>query len=163
MECEYCRQPVEKDILNCTNCGAGVVATTDVGGLMPLPKDEIVWAQPRAYKGYVVWGYSDYFTEIAVYQFWLGDKIIETIELSREMIKQFVPEHQDSIAFAWELFELTQGEEEVLRIAQQNYKGKHPATFDIKYVPTPREEYAEGMSRDRILQAVRAGERVFVF
>lgn len=139
--CEYCGQISTSD--PCQHCGAN-------GSKLPHPQKEVRW-HPYFYNGYMVWPSSvDDFESILRYYFYLGDTLVDKIQFPRNFIYR-IEGHDDFSfdmrRFVWKLFQISQGEEEVLRMeekVQQNTRVL-PATFEIRRIEPEKltEEEAE--------------------
>lgn len=128
MKCEYCG--TDKQIGEyCEKCGA------------PLPKkqDEHDYRYgPQFYNGYIVYEIEKAWTDVIEVQFWLGCELIERFELTRDFVRERVPECCDEMSFFWDLFLLARGEKDVLEWKERN--NKYPATFLVTRVENPEKE-----------------------
>ena len=95
------------------------------------------------YNGYMLWPEREwgFQNDIKRIYFWLGDRLVETIELNMEIIRQFVKEGESCLPLFWDLFCLTQDQEEVMRIRDQNVAS--PALFEIKAVRPPQYSFEQ--------------------
>ena len=149
MKCAYCKQKVDSDQEKCPNCGSSERESsqayiTDYG--------------PFFYEGYIVWMTYDglWPPDRASWYFYLGDKLIETITLDREVVFKFVPKGVSVMPFVWDLFKVAAGEKEVLRVQEQNTR--RPAVFEIRCVSADeREEWLAGLTYTDVLIAAREG------
>jgi len=151
MKCAYCKQEIGKDQEKCPNCGAIEREGSQESYTMDYG--------PTFYNGYVVWMLLDdmWPPDRASWYFYLGDRLIETITLDREIVHKFVPEGQSVMPFVWDLFKVAAGEEEVLRIKEQNTC--KPIVFEIRRVPADeREEWVIGLTYADVLIAAREGK-----
>lgn len=146
--CQYCGQESKNG--HCVNCGS-----TNFGD---TPKERICKGQPFYYNGYVVWWLADILTFKVTYLFYLGDRLVENITLSRDILDRFVPKHCDPMSFVWSLFELAQGKEEVLQIVEQN-TSRMPAHFEIRYSPSKHEKWIGSLTQRDVEEAIIAGRR----
>lgn len=146
----------------CDYCGAergedGTCPGCQASGTDSQPASQIVKGEPFHYNGYVIWWLADWAYDTAEYLFYLGDRLVERFTISREVLRMFVPEYESAMPFIWDLFLLAQGEEEVLQVVEQN--AVKPATFKMTLMPTPKEEYALGLSYQAVGAAIATGER----
>jgi hypothetical protein len=101
---------------------------------------------PFTYKGYVCFAMHE---SMAMYdlesiQFWLGDRLVDTINAPRTLLDKFVKEGEDTLPFFYNLLKVSQGEEEVMHIEAMN-KDRH-AMFEIRRLPSEAEEFAYRVS-----------------
>lgn len=150
--CQYCGERVTSNV--CVGCGS-----TDLGD---IPEERICKGDPFFYNGYIVWRIADFYQDQATYLFYLGDRLVETITLSRDILDQFVPRHCTAMPFIWDLFELAQGEKEVLRVVEQN-TSRGPAEFEIRSVLSEREKWVGSLTQRDIEDAIIAGKRELVY
>ncbi len=61
------------------------------------------------YNGYVIWVLPNLASRTVKYIFYLGSKVIDTIEFSIDLLRQHVEPWVSDNKFIWELFELSQG------------------------------------------------------
>ena len=132
MKCDYC-QSTEQTGERCGKCGA------------PLPKGDTKRLEPFFYRGYIVWDMLDYARDVYITQFWLGEKLIESIEIPRQIMREFVKEGESSLSFIYGLLEVAQGKEEVMRIEEMN--SKYPASFEIRRIEN---EYLQTFRRQMV-------------
>ena len=154
--CQYCGNEEEADEKRCAGCD-----TVSFGEQLAQQRYE---GNPFPYNGYVVWWIRDIISmplQTVEYLFYLGDQLVERIILDRDIIKRFVPEHGDVMPFIWDLFKLAQGEEEVLRITEQN--AVKPVIFEITVKHSPAEEWAIGLTRNDVYHAVAEGRRELTY
>lgn len=143
-KCDYCLQDNSEDRKTCKFCGAEIVDK----------KSADIWrSAPFLYNGYVVYLTQNYCANTLSCSFWLGDKLVETFEISIEALRQLVPEGEDTVHFFWKLLEVAQGTEEVLRIKEQN--SKYPAMFEIRRIENPELARWGSMNVLDIAQEVR--------
>ena len=128
--CDYCGQSSDETL--CPSCGSRSFDSK--------PVSQIVRGEPFRYNGYVVWWLADWAYDTTEYLFYLGDRLVERFTISREVLRMFVPEGQSVMPFIWDLFLVAQGEEEVLRVVEQNTI--KPVVFKITRKPSSREKYA---------------------
>jgi len=150
--CAYCKQECDDEYKKCPNCQSQEFEEPK-SWWRPSPEGQSIF-----YNGYVVWVLHDekFWADRCSFYFYLGDKLVETIVLDRDVMRQFVPEGESVMAFVWDLFRVAVGEEEVLRVQEQN---KHrPATFEIRRVPSEREEWLASLTRSDVLTAALTGE-----
>lgn len=95
------------------------------------------------------------------YLFYLGDRLVERIAVDRDIVRMFVPGHCEVMPFIWDLFKVVQGEEDVLCVTEQN--AIKPATFEITVKHSPEQEWAIGLTRHDLYDAIAAGERELVY
>ena len=93
------------------------------------------------------------------WHFFLGERLIESITVDREVYRKFVPKNEDGRAFIWELFKVAQGEQEVARVQAMNER-KSPL-FEIKRVETEREEWLSSLTFEQYIEASRKGVEIF--
>ena len=149
--CDYCGQSSGE--VQCPDCGSRSFGSK--------PVSQITKGEPFHYNGYVVWWLAtDWAYDKAEYLFYLGDRLVERFTISRDVLRMFVPEYQSSMPFIWDLFLIAQGEEEVLRVVEQNTT--KPRTFRITLDPSPEKEYALGLSISVMHEAIAAGQRRLV-
>ena len=81
----------------------------------------------------------DDFETILRYYFYLGTELVEVIQFPRQFIYRI--EGYDKFTFSirgfvWKLFQIAQGEEEVLRLEERvaENRGILPATFEIRRI-----------------------------
>ena len=133
MNCEYCGQDEWRGSI-CARCGGkrGDHAT----------KDRIEKGEPFPYNGFIVWPIRKWndFTSGSwdrEFHFYLGDRLIEIISISKEMWQELYPPSVPAAAytisepmkFVWELFRVAQGDkEELIQVGKNNYD-KKPAMF----------------------------------
>ena len=132
MNCEYCGRDEWRGTV-CARCGGERQEHTT--------KDRIEKGEPFSYNGFIVWAIRKWndFTSGSwdrEFHFYLGDRLIEIISISREMWYELYPPSEsanttlaDPMKFIWELFQIAQGdEEELIQIGKNNYD-KKPAMF----------------------------------
>ena len=138
--CSYCGQKSNPELVCCKYCGA------------PLP--EYPWqtwrTEPYFYNGYVVWGLKEnsFMLDRVSYYFYLGERLIDVVMVDTDVIRKFVPEYCDFMGFIFDLFKLSQGKEEVIRVVEVN--SIKPATFEIHRLDLS--EYA-GLSLGQFYEA----------
>lgn len=138
--CAYCKQGNLSGVTACEYCGAPF-------GDGSLREDyRIRRGEPMFYNGYMLWPeYVSYFeSDVKRLYFWLGDRLVETIELPVETIRSLVKEGESNLPLFWDLFCLTQEPGEVLRIQEQNTI--RPATFEIRAIVERPPTYDELMA-----------------
>lgn len=144
MRCEYCNQENTSNRKTCAHCGAELVERK--------PAD--VWrSDPFFYNGYMVYLTRDIASDKVGCCFWLGAQLVERFEVPRITLDMLVPEGTDLMPFFWELLLVAQGEQEVLRIQEQN--DKYPATFEIRRIENTEKTRWSSMSILNIVQEVR--------
>lgn len=146
--CDYCHLPSKGEGC-CPNCQSTSFDSEPVG---PIRE-----GHPFYYNGYVVWWLENWAHDTAEYLFYLGDTLVERFTVSREVLRAFVPEHCDAMPFIWDLFLLAQGEEEVLRVVEQNTI--KPRVFEVTIRQDVKEYETLGLSYSDLCTALRAGER----
>lgn len=121
-KCIYCQTTSWGD--NCPHCGA--------------PKYEVYKEKPRfermdpfGFNGYVIWPIKDWARDIYQIHFYLGDRLVDIIEFTRGALAE-IEQGIDPMYRIWDLFLLSQGEEEVIRIKEQNKI--QPCMFEIRRV-----------------------------
>lgn len=144
--CSYCQQ--EK-------CGCGAASYTE-----PV-EDRYSEGSPSFYNGYIVWSIYDRWRNTCSWYFYAGDRLVETITLAREVYDRFVPENTDGMSFIWDLFNVAQGEGEILRIMGMNQQ--RPAQFEIRLIQPPGDAWAQSLTRQDLHTAIRSGERELVY
>ena len=97
---------------------------------------------------------------VDTYHFYLGERLVESITVSRELVTRFVEHGTQAMGFVWDLFKLAQGEKKVLKVQEQN--SKKPATFEIHYVTTPDETRRAFLTMRDLEKAIAEGQRKFV-
>ena len=140
--CSYCEQPNHKENEFCKYCGAE---------LDRIDKACIQKGEPFAYNGYIVWPIKNIPMDFLEYHFYLGDRLVDVIKISRDILLNFVPQGTSEMGLVWDLFLVSQGEEEVLHIVEQNKVD--PACFELKRVPTEREAYIDNLSIEDLMEA----------
>lgn len=116
MKCEYCGSDGvagEK----CVKCGAPFSKEKN------NPYENTLYGGPYHYNGFIVYTERhgwDPFGTVTV-SFWLGRDMIESFELSNQIIKQHVGPGEDVIGFFWDMFRVTH-ENEVMHYQEQNSK-----------------------------------------
>lgn len=151
--CQYCGSEKEADEKRCTGC--------DAASFGEQAARRFYEGKPFHYNGYVVWWIEDIMHQTVEYLFYLGDRLVECITFSRCVLEQFIPESCDAMPFIWDLFKLAQGEEEVVRITEQNTI--KPVVFEITVKRSPEQEWAVGLMRNGIYQALVDGERELTY
>lgn len=133
--CRYCQTKNDKKQVSCTACGAEFSSESE----------ETTWIE--YYMGYVIHIIKSVHTgdETLTFVFYLGDKVVERFSIEREVIRKFVPPYVSWMPFIFDLFKLAQGEEEVLRITEQNKMA--PAVFDVRLADSAR-DYREALTLD---------------
>lgn len=144
--CDYCELESSGED-ECPGCGARSFGSK--------PASHVFESQPMHYNGYVIWWIENLWHDSAEFLFYLGDRLVERFSLSREVLRMFVPEHCSMMPFIWDVFLVAQGEEEVLRVAEQNTI--RPATFEITLKPPAEEEWATGLSYRDVCAAIAIG------
>jgi hypothetical protein len=147
MICEYCGHKNEKGVTVCKTCNA------------PLKAKEEPTTQkyrPFLYNGYMLWPEVDWASEKVTMHFWLGDRLVESISLTRLALQMLVPEGTSDTHIFWELFKVAQGEEEVLRVQELNKR--YPATFEIRRVEHPDKEYWSSIDLEQLKEMYRKGK-----
>jgi len=130
--CAYCGNMGEQD--PCMSCGGSYRDAR-----VKAQNREQRWS-PYHHNGYMVWPSAvDDFEMILRYYFYLGEQLVETIQFPRQFIYRI--EGYDNFnfnirEFVWKLFEIAQGEEEVLRLEERvaENRGILPATFEIRRI-----------------------------
>lgn len=135
--CSYCGRSGERG--TCEGCGAPFAGAGE-------QKREPVTIGPMFYMGYMVYRvHSETFVnDRASFLFFAGDRLVETIVLDLEVLRQFVSEGESYMPFVYHLLELAQGEVEVLRIKEQNVM--RPALFEIRYARSAEDEYSNSVN-----------------
>lgn len=151
--CQYCGSEKRADKVRCTGCDAA-----DFGD---RPAQRMRDCSPFYYNGYVVWWIEDIGYRTFEFLFYLGNQLVERITLHRDVLRRFVSEHYDTMPFVWDLFKLAQGEEEVLRITEQN--AVKPVVFEITVKPSPEHGWAIGLTRGDIYEAIEKGKRELTY
>ena len=132
MNCQYCGQDDWRGSV-CARCG---------GKPDEHPaKDKIEKGEPFPYNGFIVWPirkWNDLTSDCwdREFHFYLGDRLVEIISISKEMWQELYPPTEssalniiDPMRFIWELFRVAQGDrEELIQIGRDNYN-KKPAMF----------------------------------
>ena len=133
--CAFCGQPFEG--ITCASCGS--VKKEDA------PKEQH-WQQPFLHKGYIIWAVTEdpWCYDVITYHFFLGETLVETIQITRDLMREFVPEGEPFLPFLWKLLEVAQGKKEVGRVEVMNRR--EPAMFEFRRVPTEREKEIERLT-----------------
>ena len=97
---------------------------------------------------------------VDTYHFYLGERLVESITVGRELVKKFVEHGTQTMGFIWNLFKLAQGEKKVLKVQERN--SKEAACFEIRYIPTEKEKWRAGLTIRDLENAVIEGQRKFV-
>ncbi len=118
MICEYCRTSDQQGA-NCQKCGAELPHTVSK-------------SDPFFYNGYIVYVSNEYSSDLLSAYFYLGERLVEVIKIPRRTLREFVNEGEDYMQFFFELFKVSQGETEVLRVQEMN--NIYPATFEIRRI-----------------------------
>lgn len=147
--CQYCGSEKEADRARCAGCDAASFGARQA--------QQIHKGEPFHCNGYVVWWIEDTTRQTVEYLFYLGDRLVERIVLHRDVLRRFVSEHCDAMPFVWGLFEVAQGEVEVLRVTEQNTV--KPKTFEITLKHSPAEEWAIGLTHYDVMAAIAIGKR----
>jgi hypothetical protein len=139
MICVYCGNPdLENTATKCSKCGGPVE-------IKQKTEERLI---PFFYEGYMIWPARDYcYDQITMY-FWLGDRLVDTITLSRMALEELVPVGNDPFQLFWELFKVSQGETEVLCIKELN--SKYPATFEIRRIENSERKFWSSISREEL-------------
>lgn len=145
MQCPYCLSS-KQDGANCDRCGAPMNTQTKTA--------EYYRSTPEFYNGYIVYWIRDYLTNTVEAQFWLGLELQERIVLTRDALRDFVPEYQDPMPFMWDLFLLAHGEKDVIEYQEKN--NKYPARFEVRRIENPERERFRGLSMFELAQEVKA-------
>lgn len=154
--CQYCGSEKKADEKRCAGC--------DAANFGERPTQRRYEGDPFLYNGYVVHWVTDIdncMRQMVEHVFYLGDRLIERIVVDRDVLRRFVPESHDIMPFIWDLFKLAQGEEEVLRITEQNTV--KPVVFKITVEPSPGHEWAIGLTRRDVYHAIVAGKRELTY
>lgn len=145
--CDYCEMATNET--QCPGCGSR--------NFDNKPVNQITRGEPFHYNGYVVWWLADAWLDTAEYLFYLGDRLVERFTVSRDVLNMFVPENCTAMPFIWDIFLVAQGEEEVLRVVEQNTI--KPATFRITLEPSTEEKWASGLSIQEVRASIATGRR----
>lgn len=120
MDCKYCGTSQDKSA-KCIRCGAPAAE-----------EHKERKSEPFFYNGYIVYILEDFSRDLISCQFWLGMTLIETIPMSRDVMREFCPQGCDYMDIFWKLFEVAQGKEECANIAGMN-RGV-PAKFEVRLI-----------------------------
>lgn len=143
--CEYCgKTDNAPDAKKCGGCGAKIEEVKTTSYRQAYSK----WG-PEFYRGYIVFFICESFgiSDTITVQFWLGDRLVDTLTVAREVLEQFrgeAYELYDPLPFFYDLLKVSQGEQEVLRIEQQNHG--RPALFEIRRIETQAEQDAHRLA-----------------
>jgi hypothetical protein len=144
MKCQYCGNlgnTVEGE--PCQTCGAPVIFKQD-----PIEKGD-----PFFYNGYMLWPERNFWKDDRTIHFLLGDRLVETITISKLTLNQLVGEGQSFLPLFWDLFKVTQGEEEVLRIKELNTR--YPAIFEVRRIENPEKQYLASLTYDDLIKTYK--------
>lgn len=147
MRCTYCSTSNPADASCCVACGA------PSGSLIPARAPERIRSEPFFYNGYMVYLSKDYLENSIGCYFWLGEQLVEYFKITVEALSMLVPEGEDTTHFFWKLFLIAQGEEEVLRVQEQNQK--QPAMFEIRRIESVDQTYWTSLSLREIVREAR--------
>jgi len=149
MRCEYCGSENVEGADKCAGCGSELVAT----------QGDTTKGAPFLYRGYMVWPEfsAAFMHDVLKYHFWLGERLVQTIEVNRDVFRQIVPEWEDGTGFLWDLFMLTQNPDQVKIIEEQNKP--MPGHFRITYVANEELEYFGSLEYGEALAAISQRSR----
>ena len=138
MNCIYCGQDVF-DNRKCVGCGARLKTEKE-----PLVTRER--RDPFAYNGYIIWPLRDFSRDSITFSFWRGDTHCDDIVFSWDMWKHLnhygelaVSMADDPMRFVWQLFEIAQGQKDILVI--QEPKTTLPAMFVFGRAEHPKKSW----------------------
>jgi hypothetical protein len=126
MKCEYCHSENQKGD-KCGKCGA------------LLPTMNARTSYPFFYNGYMVYVSREFFRDVLAVYFWLGERLIEKVEIPQPTLDEFVKEGEDFMPFFYELLKVARGENEVLNIRALN--DKPGVRYEIRRI----EEQSDGL------------------
>ena len=138
MKCDYCGKVNEGKQSHCKYCGGELKNNEN--------KPEERKYGPTFYNGYIVYFIDNFASLRGRAQFWLGVTLIDTVEYSREILREFVSDGEDMMPFIFKLFELSQGKEEVLKVQERNKE--YPAMFELRRV--------ENMEKKKHIDRIKA-------
>ena len=122
-ECGYCFKKIDEALKYCEYCGAP----------QDKPKEKEWRGEPFFHDGYMVWRAEEMMSDILKYYFYLGERLVEVIEVTRGFLYQIeFDECEDIFPFVWELFKIAQGHDEVLKVKEAN--NISPAIFEIRRI-----------------------------
>ncbi len=149
-ECAFCSTEIDKGVKTCPRCGSNDIEH--------VQEERLERSDPYPYNGYIVYAIFDFMRirDAIEYHFYLGERLVEIIKVSRDVLKKLVPENTDEMDFIWDLFLIAQGKEEVLRVVEQNTVT--PATFEIRRVKSEKEQWLSGLTKQAYLDAYIEGE-----
>jgi len=120
MDCKYCGTSQDKSA-KCIRCGAPAAE-----------ENKERKSEPFFYNGYIVYFIHDFATDLIKCQFWLGVTLIETVQITMDLLEELVPMGYDEMPVFWKLFEVAQGKEEVYKYQAMN-RGV-PAKFEVRLI-----------------------------
>lgn len=148
MICQYCGKNHDK-FRHCPTCGAPAPEAVK-------PDDRGGWYE--FINGYIVWFLRDFSrTNLQVY-FYLGDRLVEHFDFDMDLVRERLGIGENSPGFGindfiWNLFRLAQGEDEVLRIEEQNKR--YPAVFEVRHIPHPEKQRWNSLTMIEVANEVR--------
>jgi hypothetical protein len=123
VKCEFCGEGQDQKE-RCGFCGA------------PLPEkngqEAWVRVEPFYLYGYFVWPEINYAKMSTRFFFYLGDRLVDTMEISRRSIEELVSPGESIDTLLISLLKVSQGEEEVLRIQSRN--AERNTLFEIRKI-----------------------------
>ncbi len=129
--CLYCGQESVVGAA-CPHCGAS-------GSTVQPAAVQAERGEPFAYNGLIVWPLRDLVRDVVSYQFFLGDRLLETIEVSREVLHELAEQDPgaDCMPLIWQMFEIAHGDRD-MAILEDNRR-RSPALIAMTSLEYPRE------------------------
>ena len=158
--CAYCNQSNFDTNGKCLGCGGQRRATQG-------PERHAEKGEPFFYNGFMVWPVyraNDFLERNAIeYQFWLGERFIDSVLMTREFVNDIFPHGEDTFTdimlLVWRLFEVKCGDGEIafLDTAKENVQRYNTERETLVFVrrmqmPEERSRYYEGLSWDELVR-----------
>jgi hypothetical protein len=126
MKCEYCHSE-KQDGKWCGKCGA----------ILPTTNERL--SHPFFYNGYMTYVVRDFSRDIISVYFWLGDRLVEKIEVPERTLCEFIKDGEDYMPFFYELLKVALGENEVLSVKGIN--DRQSARYEIRKIELPLPDF----------------------
>ena len=157
--CAYCGQTNFDDSGKCLGCNS-------LKRSIPCADKHAEGGAPFFYNGFMVWPiYTNGILErdAIEYQFWLGERFVDSILITREFIQDVFPHSADCaidiMPFIWKLFEVKCGDIEIafFDTAKENVRLYNSERESIVFarrtqMPEERSRYYAGLSWDELIR-----------